>query len=1023
MEVIDSFNLLESNQLQLVEDIKKKFHEYFNSTKESWLLNGLFEYYLSTGSLRTVDIFVGVREPHDKYLFDKLSENIRLGPTKLQALTLLGHIVRRQPTWLYKITNHSIFKELLKLLRMETDILPLMSALLIVVVLLPMIAGLLEPHLQEIFIVFSHLAAWNTNNLNKVPEGQLIHLQMGLYALFHRLYGMFPCNFLSYLRHEYKDCSKLLIFSHTIKPMLETVKMHPLLVTASKDAETSSMRWKKMEPHDVIVECAKFAVDSTEKFTDENFKLETFSNSYLEYERSLNNICKSIEGQIYTEELNEEKEMFSPSIYCGISTPPESAPTSIPHTPIAQTYVISSSFPHQEGTSPPEAAVEATPETTPIKMTLENQTSVDSKLGGVLKSRSSNIQPASPLKLVPNSAYSWDSPVNNNSLLLSDGLGEGSTQEDKEVEIMMRSQENTTQLSSLLVSRQCDSVLQEIPSRIDQDPEDEYEECQLELGSPCLSGGLHMPNSKSMMDFARQIKSRHRYYSQCQSGLSSGSSPSENSGFLVDTKVRRANSCPEIKKTLSSSTLVLDKPLVEKEEDDGEQPTINGLSGNTSLLKKEKETISVHTQTEIMLPYEHLFLGVFPALDQQNIISTNNSVENQVSLQNNDVNSSSPLFLQKSIAYSPYQAIEAFINITIQSNNHFKKNKIQVENELKTCKEQLQLLSLQLQFEKHRREMHSERNRRLLGKSRNIRALEEHNSALRDQVSLLQNDKETILSELEKYKSDSNSYAQKLQDIISTTQHQNNGLRRECKELKNRCELLEHELKQEGEKTASITKEWNITKAALFDTCKELQQASNIASVGQELKGELQTIQRELTLAGELQQKYQEKIKELSTSSQLNVEETIARDSFNNQIAAINQTLETRTCNWESAKSRISDLENMLTKKDNIITDLKRKLKATKDEYQEQLEAVESKYTSLRSINCKLEEQILESYHRTDSSKLQSTTHNSSLSTSLSSSGTLSGAESAPIRNLQLLVDTADSINDQKASPEVNNQD
>uniref|UniRef100_A0A1B6DIZ6 Hamartin n=1 Tax=Clastoptera arizonana TaxID=38151 RepID=A0A1B6DIZ6_9HEMI len=831
MEVIDSFNLLESNQLQLVEDIKKKFHEYFNSTKESWLLNGLFEYYLSTGSLRTVDIFVGVREPHDKYLFDKLSENIRLGPTKLQALTLLGHIVRRQPTWLYKITNHSIFKELLKLLRMETDILPLMSALLIVVVLLPMIAGLLEPHLQEIFIVFSHLAAWNTNNLNKVPEGQLIHLQMGLYALFHRLYGMFPCNFLSYLRHEYKDCSKLLIFSHTIKPMLETVKMHPLLVTASKDAETSSMRWKKMEPHDVIVECAKFAVDSTEKFTDENFKLETFSNSYLEYERSLNNICKSIEGQIYTEELNEEKEMFSPSIYCGISTPPESAPTSIPHTPIAQTYVISSSFPHQEGTSPPEAAVEATPETTPIKdprhvrgppsssnivralnnfgstgtglnsigagggkwvstsgnstpvhsqpsspmkkesspflyptstdhsafqqigldggrdslpsqkmldrimldrvqMTLENQTSVDSKLGGVLKSRSSNIQPASPLKLVPNSAYSWDSPVNNNSLLLSDGLGEGSTQEDKEVEIMMRSQENTTQLSSLLVSRQCDSVLQEIPSRIDQDPEDEYEECQLELGSPCLSGGLHMPNSKSMMDFARQIKSRHRYYSQCQSGLSSGSSPSENSGFLVDTKVRRANSCPEIKKTLSSSTLVLDKPLVEKEEDDGEQPTINGLSGNTSLLKKEKETISVHTQTEIMLPYEHLFLGVFPALDQQNIISTNNSVENQVSLQNNDVNSSSPLFLQKSIAYSPYQAIEAFINITIQSNNHFKKNKIQVENELKTCKEQLQLLSLQLQFEKHRREMHSERNRRLLGKSRNIRALEEHNSAL-----------------------------------------------------------------------------------------------------------------------------------------------------------------------------------------------------------------------------------------------------------------------------------------------------
>lgn len=37
---------------------------------------------------------------------------------------------------------------------------------------------------------------------------------------------------------------------------------------------------------------------------------------------------------------------------------------------------------------------------------------------------------------------------------------------------------------------------------------------------------------------------------------------------------------------------------------------------------------------------------------------------------------------------------------------------------------------LHLQFEKHRREVHAERNRRLLGKSRNNRALEEHNSAL-----------------------------------------------------------------------------------------------------------------------------------------------------------------------------------------------------------------------------------------------------------------------------------------------------
>lgn len=32
-------------------------------------------------------------------------------------------------------------------------------------------------------------------------------------------------------------------FTHTIRPMLDSVRMHPLLVTASKDAEISATRY------------------------------------------------------------------------------------------------------------------------------------------------------------------------------------------------------------------------------------------------------------------------------------------------------------------------------------------------------------------------------------------------------------------------------------------------------------------------------------------------------------------------------------------------------------------------------------------------------------------------------------------------------------------------------------------------------------------------------------------------------------------------------------------------------------
>lgn len=43
--------------------------------------------------------------------------NCLQGDKRLPALTLLGHIVKRQPTWLIKITNHVLLKELIKLLK------------------------------------------------------------------------------------------------------------------------------------------------------------------------------------------------------------------------------------------------------------------------------------------------------------------------------------------------------------------------------------------------------------------------------------------------------------------------------------------------------------------------------------------------------------------------------------------------------------------------------------------------------------------------------------------------------------------------------------------------------------------------------------------------------------------------------------------------------------------------------------------------------------------------------------------
>ncbi|PSN42592.1 hypothetical protein C0J52_08706 [Blattella germanica] len=1088
MEVAELLNRLESNQPEIVEESKKTFHETFLRTKESWLVNGLVDYYFQTSSTRSIEILVGVREPHDKHLFDRLSDSLK-SSARLQTLTLLGHIVRRHPAWIYKIAQHTLLKELLKLLKAEIDILPLMSALLVLIVLLPMIPALIGSYLQDIFEVFSRLAAWNTNNPNKLPEDHLLHLQ----------------------------------------PMLDTVKMHPLLVTASKEAETGTARWKKMEHHDVILECAKFALDNHDRARDEASYQDLPPTKWPRYSLEHSSLESTFQHQMKgnpTLNLMAEKENFSPSLYCGMSTPPpqESVPTSIPQTPNSQSYIGSSSLPHQEGTSPPEAAIEATPETTPIK-DLRHMARVpqlnssvaralnsfsSSKWGGVTSGSSTptQSQPSSPMKKEPSpfrfppdgsnsSKSAFEQPrrdslhsilerrdslfsqkiqrVHQDRIQVSDAFANDkqtppillrsktpagqptsplrtiasetgipnspvpmeptapvpgarewvvakpmpekngfrfdsvetsavpshteSSQEDQEVLAIVSQGEQwsiDTQPKQVIVQatsqRQCDSVLQEIhPAHVD-----DYEECEQESGSTCTSGGLHMATSRSMREFAHRVIHHHRerFYSQCtpdtrgstMSDFSTGSSPGEGSAFPLQVRVRRANSCPEMKKgpALPGAEANIDKTLEEKEEleesetvlisdgaeSDQSNAVVNGRTGDKDQLLQEpvitakdvvlKQLATSSTQTVdhwSPLPYEHLFLGAFPPVEQQS--------QNQ----NGEVKPSTA------------------------PRGH-------LETELKTVKEQLTLLSIQLQFERHRREAHAERNRRLLGKSRTNRALEEYNSAL------------------------------------STT------LQKENKELRGKNELLQQELKQAKERTATVTKEFQQVESMLFEVGNEMQQAIAQASAGERLRGDMEQLQKELILMGELQQKYRDRFSQLPLLRHHEDEVALLQDSYCEEIKGITEMLESRNSALEASKARNSELESVVTRRDMIIADQKRVLKQVKEEYHEKLQSVESKYQTQRSITQRMESHILELYQRIElaeyASKRKSTRspdssgahevsvgsagsadkpvgpssfspHSSPLSESLGSAeGSLSGilgGEGVEMKNLQVIVD------------------
>ena len=156
LSIEEIFKLLESNNSDVVAEIQRFFHENLSDTRESWLVSGLYDYYTNTGSVNGMKLLANVREPHEKILCDRLSDGLRSGSGVSLALDLLGYIVRKQPTWLHRVSHHQMFKDLIKLIKTEMDLTVLVPALLVLVSLLPIVA-----HKVFFFLSFLQLYLFN----------------------------------------------------------------------------------------------------------------------------------------------------------------------------------------------------------------------------------------------------------------------------------------------------------------------------------------------------------------------------------------------------------------------------------------------------------------------------------------------------------------------------------------------------------------------------------------------------------------------------------------------------------------------------------------------------------------------------------------------------------------------------------------------------------------------------------------------------------------------------------------------
>ncbi|CAL4074655.1 unnamed protein product, partial [Meganyctiphanes norvegica] len=414
LHVGDVLGLLESPQEEVVEEVRQLLKETLATVRDPWLVTGLLDYFFATNSGRLLDLLLGVREPHDRHLLDRVHEGLK-GNDRFRYSCLLLYAVRRQPPpmWLRKLLQHGAMKELLHILHTEDDLPVLVSGLMVVVVLMPLLPlEIGHAYLNPILEVFSRLVKWAP----RPDDSQVVlipYLQVAVYSLFHRLYAFWPCHFMPFLHDNFSSHDSQGVFITTLKPMLERVRLHPLLVTGTTQSELSRSRWIGLEPHQLIHECAKLCLDPIEATCEDGggswFNVVNVTSTSGSFEISSNDIVTMPNSWM----LNAvENSFWSPSL--AKSPAPQMTSrsnTSVPNTPVYPILTPTQPSVRQVAESPPEAAIEATPETTPFTSPVKmDQSTTTSRRSGAIRALSLNIDLNTTQK-DSNSTHSPMSPV------------------------------------------------------------------------------------------------------------------------------------------------------------------------------------------------------------------------------------------------------------------------------------------------------------------------------------------------------------------------------------------------------------------------------------------------------------------------------------------------------------------------------------------------------------------------------------------------------------------------------------
>lgn len=214
--------------------------------------------------------------------------------------------MRLQPPHLHLVLETQLLQHLEKCLLIDTSTVVLELALVVLIMLLPHICGSLtsDHHLPKLFLIYTRILCFDKLSKSEDQnqerddekeyedsedeedldsENDLSWEQLqpaegeegGSPTLMHYftfLYGLFPLNFMSFIKKPRRylkslnfptardfDLDQQLIYSRT-EPYRTVHLLHPNMFTTTIEEELSENRWLKSDPADVVTECMDLCV-------------------------------------------------------------------------------------------------------------------------------------------------------------------------------------------------------------------------------------------------------------------------------------------------------------------------------------------------------------------------------------------------------------------------------------------------------------------------------------------------------------------------------------------------------------------------------------------------------------------------------------------------------------------------------------------------------------------------------------------------------------------------------------------